>query len=157
MTEVVAIEPEPTLRAAAEGRSRRRARAGARLAGTADRLSLDDASVDAAVASLVLCSVPDQGRALAELRRVLRPGSELRFYEHVIRGRTWRRIERGFGRFERDIRVPKGLEPDSIDASLADGVLTLRIRKPEPLKPRRIEIGTGRSDEGQPQLEGASA
>ena len=78
-------------------------------------------------------------------------------YETQDGGRTWRRIEREFGRFERDIRVPKRLEPDSIDASLADGVLTLRIRKPEPLKPRRIEIGTGRSDEGQRQLEGASA
>ena len=41
-------------------------------------------SADVAVASLVLCSVPDQDRALAELRRVLRPGGELRFYEHVI-------------------------------------------------------------------------
>jgi ubiquinone/menaquinone biosynthesis C-methylase UbiE len=54
------------------------------LAGDADELPLEDASVDAAVASLVLCSVPDQDRALAELRRVLRPGGELRFYEHVI-------------------------------------------------------------------------
>jgi ubiquinone/menaquinone biosynthesis C-methylase UbiE len=40
--------------------------------------------MDAAVASLVLCSVPDQARALTELHRVLRPGAELRFYEHVI-------------------------------------------------------------------------
>jgi ubiquinone/menaquinone biosynthesis C-methylase UbiE len=40
--------------------------------------------VDAAVASLVLCSVPDQQQALAEISRVLRPGGELRFYEHVI-------------------------------------------------------------------------
>ena len=40
--------------------------------------------MDAAVTSLVLCSVPDQASALAELRRVLRPGGELRFYEHVI-------------------------------------------------------------------------
>ncbi len=54
------------------------------LAGVADELPLEDASVDAAVASLVLCSVPDQDRALAELHRVLRPGGELRFYEHVI-------------------------------------------------------------------------
>jgi SAM-dependent methyltransferase len=48
------------------------------------KLPLAEASVDAAVASLVLCSVPDQRRALAEIRRVLRPGGELRFYEHVI-------------------------------------------------------------------------
>jgi SAM-dependent methyltransferase len=40
-------------------------------------------SMDAAVTSLVLCSVPDQARALAELHRVLRPGGELRFLEHV--------------------------------------------------------------------------
>jgi ubiquinone/menaquinone biosynthesis C-methylase UbiE len=39
--------------------------------------------MDAAIASLVLCSVPDQARALAELRRVLRPGGELRFFEHI--------------------------------------------------------------------------
>lgn len=84
VTEVTAVEPEPTLRAQAT-----EATAGAPvpvrvLAGVADDLPLEDASVDAAVASLVLCSVPDQGRALAELRRVLRPGGELRFYEHVI-------------------------------------------------------------------------
>ena len=54
------------------------------LGAVADHLPLDDESVDAAVASLVLCSVPDQDRALSELRRVLRPGGELRFYEHVI-------------------------------------------------------------------------
>jgi ubiquinone/menaquinone biosynthesis C-methylase UbiE len=54
------------------------------LAGVADGLPLADASTDAAVASLVLCSVPNQGRALAELYRVLRPGGELRFYEHVV-------------------------------------------------------------------------
>jgi SAM-dependent methyltransferase len=84
VTEVIAVEPEPTLRAAAAGAS-----AGAPVpvrvqAGVADDLPIEDESVDAAVASLVLCSVPDQDRALAELHRVIRPGGELRFYEHVI-------------------------------------------------------------------------
>jgi ubiquinone/menaquinone biosynthesis C-methylase UbiE len=51
--------------------------------GTADVLPTPDASMDAAVAFLVLCSAPDQARALAELYRVLRPGGELRFFEHV--------------------------------------------------------------------------
>jgi SAM-dependent methyltransferase len=84
VTEVVAVEPEPTLRARAEA-----AAAGAGVpirvvAGVADELPLADGSVDAAVTSLVLCSVPDQQRALAEIRRVLRADGELRFYEHVI-------------------------------------------------------------------------
>jgi ubiquinone/menaquinone biosynthesis C-methylase UbiE len=54
------------------------------LAGVADELPLENESADAAVASLVLCTVPDQSRAFAEIRRVLRPKGELRFYEHVI-------------------------------------------------------------------------
>jgi SAM-dependent methyltransferase len=84
VTEVIAIEPEPTLRARATDAAAVAPTPIRVLAGVADELPLDDASVDAAVASLVLCSVPDQQLALAELRRALRPGGELRFYEHVI-------------------------------------------------------------------------
>lgn len=51
--------------------------------GTATRLPLPDASVDAAVLCLVLCSFRDRPGALAELRRVLRPGGTLRFLEHT--------------------------------------------------------------------------
>jgi len=81
--EVLAVEPEPYLRAKAE-----RAAQGAPVpvsvrAGLADALDFDDASFDGAVASLVLCSVPCQRAALAELRRVLKPEGELRFLEHV--------------------------------------------------------------------------
>ncbi len=54
------------------------------VAGDAEHLPIDDGSVDAVVLALVLCSVPDQARALAEARRVLRPGGELRIYEHVV-------------------------------------------------------------------------
>jgi RNA polymerase primary sigma factor len=73
--------------------------------------------------------------------------------------RAWRRIERGFGRFERSIRVPRGLNPDAIEAALHDGVLVLRIPKPEELKPRRIQVHEQDSSESreQPQVEGATS
>ena len=48
-----------------------------------ERLPYPNATFDAVVTSLVLCSVPDQAPTLAELRRVLKPGGELRFLEHV--------------------------------------------------------------------------
>jgi ubiquinone/menaquinone biosynthesis C-methylase UbiE len=82
--EVVAIEPEPTLRELAAEVARGAAIPITVRAGTADALPFGDGEMDAAVASLVLCSVPDPSRALAELLRVIRPGGELRFYEHVI-------------------------------------------------------------------------
>jgi ubiquinone/menaquinone biosynthesis C-methylase UbiE len=81
---VIAIEPEPTLRGRAETAAESAKVPIRVLGGVADDLPLADASVDAAVASLVLCTVPDQSRAFAEIRRVLRSGGELRFYEHVI-------------------------------------------------------------------------
>jgi SAM-dependent methyltransferase len=84
VTELIAVEPEPTLRAHATEAAANAPVPVRVLGGVADELPLEDASVDAAVASLVLCSVPDPDRALAELHRVLRPGGELRFYEHVI-------------------------------------------------------------------------
>jgi ubiquinone/menaquinone biosynthesis C-methylase UbiE len=80
---VVAVEPEPYLRARAERAADRAAVEVTVLDGVAGALPLDDASVDAAVCSLVLCSVPEQRPALAELRRVLRAGGELRVFEHV--------------------------------------------------------------------------
>ena len=53
-------------------------------AGTAEALPLADASVDAVVSTLVLCTVPHVPRALAEVRRVLRPGGRFVFVEHVL-------------------------------------------------------------------------
>jgi len=67
------VEPEPYLRERARAAA---ANAEARIEvvdGVADDLPAEDASFDAAVACLVLCTVPDQAHALAELRRVLRP------------------------------------------------------------------------------------
>ena len=84
VTEVVAVEPEPYLREQAQAAAREAAIPFTVLDGVADALPAEDASFDAAVACLVLCTVPNQATALAELRRVLRPGGELRFYEHVL-------------------------------------------------------------------------
>jgi SAM-dependent methyltransferase len=84
VTGVVAVEPEPYLRELAT-----RAAAGAAVPisvrpGTAERLPLPDAGADAAVLCLVMCSLPERAAALAEVRRVLRPGATLRFLEHTL-------------------------------------------------------------------------
>jgi len=84
VTEVVAVEPEAYLRETAAQAAGAAPVPVTVVDGLADALPGEDDSFDAAVTSLVLCSVPDQSRALAEIRRVLRPGGELRFYEHVL-------------------------------------------------------------------------
>jgi ubiquinone/menaquinone biosynthesis C-methylase UbiE len=79
---VLALEPEPTLRAwaAAEAAD---VPAVTVLDGVAERLPAADGSMDAVVFALVLCTVSSSAAALAEAARVLRPGGEVRVYEHV--------------------------------------------------------------------------
>jgi ubiquinone/menaquinone biosynthesis C-methylase UbiE len=84
VSEVIAFEPEANLRSDAEAAARSAPVPVTVKAGVAEHLPLEDESVDAVIASLVLCSVPEQAHALAEMRRVVRPGGELRFYEHVV-------------------------------------------------------------------------
>jgi len=84
VTEVVAVEPEPHLRELARQAAGRTTVRIEVTAGVAEALPGGDGEFDAAVTSLVLCSVPDQDAALRETLRVLRPGGELRFYEHVV-------------------------------------------------------------------------
>lgn len=66
------------------------------LEGVAERLPVPDASVDAVISSLVLCTVGDPAAALAEIRRVLKPGGRFVFIEHVAAPEgTWlRRVQR---------------------------------------------------------------
>ena len=91
VTEVVAIEPEPYLRSRLTQAAAMAPRAVAVVDAAAEQLPIEDGTFDAAVCCLVLCSVADPGRALAELRRVLLPGAELRFLEHVASPRPVRR------------------------------------------------------------------
>ena len=82
--QVVGTEPDPFMlerarkRLAALGRNNIELRQA-----SAEELPFEDASFDHVVSTLVLCTVRDQARALAEARRVLKPGGTLRFIEHV--------------------------------------------------------------------------
>jgi SAM-dependent methyltransferase len=130
--EVVAVEPEPTLRALATEAAPAASAAVQVVDAVAASLPLADASVDAAVSSLVLCSVPDQGDALRELLRVLRPGGELRFLEHVHADRQPLRALLAFG--DRSTLWPRlagGCHParDTLGAIEAAGFVVERVRR----------------------------
>lgn len=84
VSEVVAVEPERTLRRLAATAALRAEVPVDIVPGAAEALPVKSEAFDAAVASLVLCTVRDLPRSLAELHRVLRPGAELRFFEHGL-------------------------------------------------------------------------
>ncbi len=130
--EVVAVEPEPYLRALA-GRAAGQASVAVRVVdGIAAALPLEDESFDAAVACLVLCSVPDQRAALAELRRVLRAGGELRFLEHVHAERQpLRAVLAGADRSTLWPRLAGGCHParDTLRAIEDAGFAVERVRR----------------------------
>jgi ubiquinone/menaquinone biosynthesis C-methylase UbiE len=81
LTELVLTEPEEAMARQLERRPEA-ARATV-LRASADALPFPDAHFDAVVCTLVLCSVPRPEAALAEIRRVLKPGGRLAFVEHV--------------------------------------------------------------------------
>jgi ubiquinone/menaquinone biosynthesis C-methylase UbiE len=83
VAEVVALEPEPYLRAKALEAAARATVPVRVLDGVAAPLPFGPATFDAAVASLVLCTVPDPAGALTEMGRVVKRDGELRFLEHV--------------------------------------------------------------------------
>lgn len=76
--------------------------------------------------------------------------------EHERSERGWHRIERSFGPFQRQLTLPDGVEPDGVTAQFENGVLAVRIPKPERVKPRRIAIGAAGGND-QPAMEGTAA
>ena len=73
---------------------------------------------------------------------MLRVRGERRYPYREDEGHKLNRLERGYGRFERVLRIPKEVEPSALSASIEDGVLTLRIPVPQSRKPRRIEVSS---------------
>lgn len=53
------------------------------------------------------------------------------------------RLERAFGAFSRSLTLPEGVDPDGITASFVNGVLEVRVPKPEQRRPRRVAIQVG--------------
>ncbi len=59
---------------------------------------------------------------------------------HKDEGKGYRRIERSYGSFERRFRLPEGVDGEKVEARYADGMLHVRVPKPERVKPRQIEV-----------------
>jgi ubiquinone/menaquinone biosynthesis C-methylase UbiE len=81
--ELVLTEPDPHMTKRLRAKLAESGRAAEILEAPAERLPVEDSSFDTAVVTLVLCTVPDPGAALAEIARVLKPGGRLLFLEHV--------------------------------------------------------------------------
>ena len=83
VTSLTLTEPQPPMLRRLERAVREHRPSATVLRAPAEDLPFDDHTFDVAVSTLVLCGVDDQPRALRELRRVLRPGGQLVFIEHV--------------------------------------------------------------------------
>lgn len=81
--ELILAEPFEPMRRRLERKLSESGRPASTLAASAEAIPLDDESLDTVVSTLVLCTVDFPGIALAEVSRVLRPGGQLLFIEHV--------------------------------------------------------------------------
>ncbi|WP_183094647.1 class I SAM-dependent methyltransferase [Nocardioides stalactiti] len=132
VTELIAVDPAEQMHGRAQKRA---AEAGidVRVLGLpAERIPLDDASVDTVVMTFTLCSIPDPAAALAEMRRVLRPEGALLFLEHGAAPtegvRRWQQRlnpiqNRVAGGCHLDRDIPRLLEQQFKVADLEEGYL----------------------------------
>ncbi len=100
VADLVLIEPDPHMAKRLRERLSRSPRPGTIAESPAEHLPFESDSFDTAVATLVLCTVPDPAAAIAELERVLKPGGRLLFIEHV------RSQEPGLARWQDRLEKP---------------------------------------------------
>ena len=159
VTRIVLTEPDPAMRRRLR-RAVRRARDPRAVVSPApaDALPADDGSLDAVVATLVLCSVPDPASALREIRRVLRPGGRLVFLEHVAATDrpdrfTWqRRIEPFWSPLTGNCHLTRRTEEEIVAAGFViERVASESMRKALPwLRPSVRGVATRARDVRRP-------
>lgn len=115
LDELILTEPAAPMRARLEKAARRGKRTVTILDAPAERLPVDDASLDTVVSTLVLCTVDQPAVVLDEIKRVLRPGGRLLFLEHVRADSAWLaawqdRLERPWRRLAEGCRCNRATE-----------------------------------------------
>lgn len=123
--ELILAEPFEPMRRRLERKLRESGRSASTLDASAEAIPLEDASLDTVVSTLVLCTVDFPDRALGEIARVLRPGGQFLFVEHVRshspRTARWQdRLETPWRHFAAGCRCNR----DTIASIRAAGFLT---------------------------------
>jgi HSP20 family protein len=77
----------------------------------------------------------------ADLPGLKREDVEIEVKDGVEKGEGYHRVERSFGRFSRSLGLPRDVKAEDVKAGFEDGVLEVKVPKPEERKPTRIEIG----------------
>jgi ubiquinone/menaquinone biosynthesis C-methylase UbiE len=127
------------------------------VAADAERLPFREGAFDGAVVGLAMCTIPRPPRALAELRRVLRPGAPLRMLEHVrvehpLVGRLqdwvtplWRRLAAGCRLDRRTVQTVReaGFELETVERELGGYVVTIHARSPAAALTLPATVGAG--------------
>lgn len=126
---VLAVEPSDLAWARSRSRALDFGRPVERIGLDGARLSAPDESVDAVVSTWTLCTIPDLDAALAEFRRVLRPGGVVHFVEHTVSPHPWlatveRAVQPAWGLVSGGCHVDR-----DIPALLTGAGYTLRMRR----------------------------
>ncbi|HYL10666.1 MAG TPA: class I SAM-dependent methyltransferase [Candidatus Acidoferrales bacterium] len=131
----IGVEPNPYMQEYLRREAETRGLQGELRTGTAERLGMANASVDAVVSTLVLCSVPSVAAVLKEILRVLKPGGRFVFIEHVAapRGtmlRFWQRFVLPFSIYFADGCHPDRETGEAIETAGFSEVKLERFRAP---------------------------
>jgi len=144
---VVALEPEPGMLRNAVPRAASAPVRVVPVRGAGEALPFEDGSFDTVVSSLVLCSVRDPSRVAMELRRVLKPGGEVRLFEHVRSrqpraGRWQDRVERPWGWFAGGCHPNRETARTLEQAGFRVDVRRFPLGPPTPARPHMVGTAT---------------